>query len=147
MKIRTDALSLLIFFLMLAGVLYLSINGFVKKILNYDYNGDETIVYVNKDAIDLPDTDFNYQNISFQAISEPYTDFPAPLSREKLIYQAKEFPVKDLSVKSEESLEDLKNTFKVAFGINIKTNKEVIDEVFEKYIENRTLPQIVRNIN
>ena len=110
MKIRTDALSLLIFFLMLAGVLYLSINGFVKKILNYDYNGDETIVYVNKDAIDLPDTDFNYQNISFQVISEPYTDFPAPLSREKLIYQAKELPVKDLSVKSEESLEDLKNT-------------------------------------
>ena len=44
-------------------------------------------------------------------------------------------------------IEDLKNTFKVAFGINIKTNKEVIDEVFEKYIENRTLPQIVRNIN
>jgi len=44
-------------------------------------------------------------------------------------------------------IEDLKNTFKVAFGINIETNKEVIDEVFEKYIENRTLPQIVRNIN
>jgi hypothetical protein len=44
-------------------------------------------------------------------------------------------------------IKDLKNTFKVAFGINIKTNKEVIDEVFEKYIENRTLPQIVRNIN
>ena len=44
-------------------------------------------------------------------------------------------------------IDDLKSTFRVAFGINIETGQEVIDEVFSKYIENRTLPQIVRNIN
>lgn len=44
-------------------------------------------------------------------------------------------------------IEDLKNTFRTAFGINIKTGEEVIEEIFSKYIENRTLPQIVRNIN
>ena len=44
-------------------------------------------------------------------------------------------------------IEDLKNTFRVAFGINIETGTEIIDEVFSKYIENRTIPQIIRNIN
>jgi len=44
-------------------------------------------------------------------------------------------------------IEDLKATFRTAFGINIETGEEVIEEVFSKYIENRTIPQIVRNIN
>ena len=44
-------------------------------------------------------------------------------------------------------IQDLKNTFRTAFGVNIETGTEVIEDVFTKYIENRTLPQIVRNIN
>lgn len=44
-------------------------------------------------------------------------------------------------------IDDLKDTFRIAFGVNIETGKEVIDDVFERYIEGRTIPQIVRNIN
>lgn len=44
-------------------------------------------------------------------------------------------------------IDDLKDTFRIAFGVNIETGKEVIDDIFERYIEGRTIPQIVRNIN
>jgi hypothetical protein len=44
-------------------------------------------------------------------------------------------------------INDLKNTFRTAFGVNLETGKEVVEEIFSKYIENRTIPQIIRNIN
>lgn len=40
-------------------------------------------------------------------------------------------------------IDDLKNTFREAFGINLQTGQLVIDEIFTKYIEDRTLPEIV----
>jgi len=37
-------------------------------------------------------------------------------------------------------IDDLKDTFRIAFGVNIETGKEVIDDIFERYIEGRTIP-------
>ena len=48
---------------------------------------------------------------------------------------------------TEAKIKKLKDTFRVAFGINLETGEEVIDNIFEKYIEGKTIPQIIRNIN
>lgn len=48
---------------------------------------------------------------------------------------------------NKELIEDLKNTFRVAFGVNLQTGGDVIEEIFSKYIENKTLPEIVKSLS
>ena len=67
MKNRPDLLGFGIFIIILAGILYLSFSGLVKKIMNYDYSADESLVYVKIDAIDIPESDIHfYDNIGFE---------------------------------------------------------------------------------
>ena len=55
-------------------------------------------------------------------------------------------PVENTPI-NKELIEDLKNTFRVAFGVNLQTGGDVIEEIFSKYIENKTLPEIVKSLS
>ena len=55
-------------------------------------------------------------------------------------------PIENTPV-NKELIEDLKNTFRVAFGVNLQTGGDVIEEIFSKYIENKTLPEIVKSLS
>lgn len=58
----------------------------------------------------------------------------------------KDFPPLQYNELTSNFIDDLKKTFKIAFGVNLQTGEAVIEEVFRKYIENKTLPEIVSSI-
>lgn len=58
----------------------------------------------------------------------------------------KDFPPLQYNELTSDFIGDLKNTFRTAFGVNLQTGEDVIEEVFRKYIENKTLPEIVSSI-
>ena len=149
MKNRPDFLGFCIFVIILAGVLYLSFSGLVKKIINYDYNADETLVYVNPDAIDLPKTDFSfYDNIAFQTSEDPFTYFPSLLSREKYTYEAKMLPIQDLSLKSEVSLEDLEETLNKYLSESLEYSKSKNENfaTLQSYFKTRSFEEDAREL-
>lgn len=45
-----------------------------------------------------------------------------------------------------ELFDDLKQTFETSFGINIKTKEPIIDSIINEYIEGKTLPEIIQNM-
>jgi hypothetical protein len=55
-------------------------------------------------------------------------------------------PIENIPI-NKELIEDLKNTFRVAFGVNLQTGEDVIEEIFSKYKENKTLPEIVKSLS
>lgn len=58
----------------------------------------------------------------------------------------KDFPPLQYNELTSNFIDDLKNTFRTAFGVNLQTGEDVIEEVFRKYIENKTLPEIVSSV-
>lgn len=58
----------------------------------------------------------------------------------------KDFPPLQYNELTSNFIDDLKNTFRTAFGVNLQTGEDIIEEVFRKYIENKTLPEIVSSV-
>ncbi|MBQ7256954.1 MAG: hypothetical protein IJS60_04605 [Abditibacteriota bacterium] len=148
MKNRPDLLGFGIFIIILAGILYLSFSGLVKKIMNYDYSADESLVYVNIDAIDIPESDIHfYDNIGFEG-KEPITQFPSLLNIEKYTYKAKALPVQDLSLKSEVSLTDLEETLNRYLLESLEYSKSKNEDfaTMQSYFKTRSFEEDAREL-
>ena len=148
MKNRPDFLSFFVFIIILALVLYLSFGGFVKRVMKYDFSADETLVYVNPNAIDLPEPDIHfYDNKSFEG-EEPITQFPFLLNIEKYTYKAKALPIQDLSLKSEISLSDLEETLNKYLSESLEYSKSKNEDfaTMQSYFKTRSFEEDAREL-
>ena len=124
MKSTGDLFPKCIFIILLFFVLYLFVKFYISKIYIYNYNTDIKQIYVNINAINIPDFNNHIeQNLTENISFTNKIDFPSFLSQTNYTYKAQTIPIKDLSANADASMLELKSTLSENLDNSLKYSK------------------------
>lgn len=112
MKIDRDLLSKSIFTILLLILVLFSFLKLYNFIHNFNFITNSQLIYVDIDKIQIREAKTNREEVDYSnnSLILSSLDMPTLLSNYNYIFKAHEFPIDELNTKSNESLENLRNT-------------------------------------